>query len=65
MMPGHPDMETQQMSRHSMKMGWGRFAAMITISVVIMFALMYQLVYEADHVMFSWNRRVVWRAPPA
>ena len=44
------------MSPHSMKMGWGRFAGMIAISVVIMFVLMYQLVYEADHVMFSWNR---------
>ena len=39
-----------------MKMGWGRFAAMIAISVVIMFILMYQLVYELDHVMLSWNR---------
>jgi hypothetical protein len=52
----HPSMQTQQMSEHSMKMGWGRFAAMIAVSVVIMLVLMYQLVYEADHVMFSWNR---------
>ncbi|HEX5973425.1 MAG TPA: DUF305 domain-containing protein [Gemmatimonadaceae bacterium] len=49
-------MQTDQMSQRSMKMGWGRFAAMIAISVVIMFVLMYQLVYEADHLMFSWNR---------
>lgn len=42
--------------RASMKMGWGRFAAMIATSTVIMFFLMYQLVYEADHLMFSWNR---------
>lgn len=39
-----------------MKMGWGRFAAMIATSVVIMFFLMYQLVYEADHLTFSVNR---------
>lgn len=42
--------------QHKMKMGWGRFAAMIAISTAIMFPLMYQLVYEADHVMFSLNR---------
>ena len=39
-------------------MGWGRFAAMIVTSVVIMFALMYQLVYSSDHVMFSMNRLI-------
>ena len=41
-----------------MKMGWGRFAAMIATSTFIMFFLMYQLVYEADHAMFSLNRLV-------
>jgi hypothetical protein len=41
-----------------MKMGWGRFAAMIATSTLIMFFLMYQLVYEADHLMFSVNRLV-------
>lgn len=40
----------------SMKMGWGRFAAMIAASTVIMFFLMYQLVYSAEHAMFSVNR---------
>ena len=44
--------------RKSMKMGWGRFAAMIATSTVIMFFLMYQLVYEADHLTFSVNRLV-------
>ena len=39
-----------------MKMGWGRFAAMIAASTVIMFFLMYQLVYSADHATFSLNR---------
>ena len=40
------------------KMGWGRFAAMIATSTFIMFFLMYQLVYEADHAMFSMNRLI-------
>lgn len=40
------------------KMGWGRFAAMIGVSTVIMFVLMYQLVYSWDHVMFSVNRLI-------
>jgi hypothetical protein len=44
--------------KHSMKMGWGKFAAMIAVSTFIMFFLMYQLVYEADHLMFSVNRLV-------
>jgi hypothetical protein len=43
---------------HGMHMGWGRFAAMILTSVVIMFFLMYQLVYSFDHVLFSVNRLV-------
>jgi len=37
-------------------MSWGRFAAMIAVSVVIMFFLMYQLVYSTDHATFSVNR---------
>jgi hypothetical protein len=39
-----------------MEMGWGRFAAMIATSVVIMFFLMYQLVYSLDDALFSVNR---------
>lgn len=31
--------------KHSSAMGWGRFAAMIATSSLIMFFLMYQLVY--------------------
>lgn len=48
------------MPRHEREMGmsWGRFAAMIATSVVIMFGLMYQLVYSADHVLFSVNRLI-------
>lgn len=39
--------------QEQMQMGWMRFAAMIATSTFIMFFLMYQLVYEADHLMFS------------
>ena len=41
-----------------MHASWKRFAAMILTSTVIMFFLMYQLVYEADHLTFSVNRLV-------
>lgn len=40
----------------SMRMGWGRFAAMIAASTVLMFFLMYQLVYSPEHATFSLNR---------
>ena len=42
----------------TMSMGWGRFAAMIATSTVIMFFLMYQLVYSLEHALFSVNRLV-------
>lgn len=42
----------------NMGMGWGKFAAMIVTSVIIMFFLMYQLVYAFDHVFFSVNRLI-------
>ena len=48
-------MEHQQ---KSMSMGWGRFAAMIATSTIIMFFLMYQLIYSLDHAMFSVNRLI-------
>ncbi len=41
-----------------MGMSWGRFGAMIGTSTVVMWLLMYQLVYESDHVMFSMNRLI-------
>lgn len=40
------------------KMSWGRFAAMISVSTLIMFPLMYQLVYSVDHATFSLTRLV-------
>lgn len=39
-----------------MKMGWGKFVAMIVTSTVVMFFLMYQLLYSIDHALFSLNR---------
>lgn len=48
-------MDPQQ---HGMGMSWGKFAAMIVTSVIIMFFLMYQLVYSLDHAMFSVNRLI-------
>jgi hypothetical protein len=45
-----------EQKHHSMAMGWGRFGAMIAISTVIMFFLMYQLVYSFDHALFSLTR---------
>ena len=39
-----------------MKMGWGKFVAMIATSTVVMFFLMYHLVYSLDHALFSVNR---------
>lgn len=41
-----------------MSMGWGRFAVMIIVSTAIMFSLMYQLVYSAEHALFSLTRLV-------
>ncbi|OUC53679.1 DUF305 domain-containing protein [Sphingobium sp. GW456-12-10-14-TSB1] len=38
--------------------GWGRFAAMIATSTVVMFFFMYQLVYSSEHAMFSLNRLI-------
>jgi len=37
-------------------MSWGRFAATIATSTLVMFFLMYQLVYTIDHATFSVNR---------
>jgi hypothetical protein len=44
--------------KDQMGMSWWKFAAMIATSTFIMFFLMYQLVYEFDHAMFSINRFV-------
>ena len=44
--------------QHGMKMGWGRFFAMIATSTIVMFPLMYQLVYTGEHATFSLTRLV-------
>ena len=43
-----------------MKMGYGRFAAMVATSTVIMFILMYQATYQWAHVEYSQTR--MWMA---
>lgn len=47
-----------EQQKKSMGMSWGRFAAMIGTSTVIMVFLMYQLVYSFDHALFSVNRLI-------
>jgi hypothetical protein len=37
-------------------MSWARLAAMVAVSTLVMFILMYQLVYSSDHLRFSINR---------
>jgi hypothetical protein len=44
----------------SMTMSYARFAAMIAVSTVVMFDLMYLNTYAADHVFFSQTR--AWMA---
>ncbi|MFZ5690010.1 MAG: DUF305 domain-containing protein [Pseudomonadota bacterium] len=51
-------MEKHRSVHPNMKMGWGRFFAMIAVSTAVMFPLMYQLVYSADHATFSLTRLV-------
>lgn len=52
-------MDSKSQSTHStMKMGWSRFFAMIATSTIVMFPLMYQLVFSADHATFSLTRLV-------
>lgn len=51
-------MERETSGQKTMKMGWSRFFAMIAVSTLVMFPLMYQLVYSADHATFSLTRLV-------
>ncbi len=44
------------MQEHKGMSSYGRFAAMITTSTVIMFGLMYLNTYQFDHVLFSETR---------
>ena len=47
-----------EQGKQMQSVSWGRFAAMIAASTVIMFFLMYQLVYSSEHLMFSLNRLI-------
>ena len=47
-----------EQGKQMQSMSWGRFAAMIAVSTIIMFFLMYQLVYSSEHLMFSLNRLI-------
>jgi hypothetical protein len=49
---------TMDQQENKMSASWGRFAAMIATSTVIMGFLMYQLVYSFDHLLFSVNRMI-------
>lgn len=51
-------MDRSDPHQRRMHMGWGKFAAMIVTSTLIMFLLMHQLVYSPDHLTFSINRLV-------
>jgi hypothetical protein len=51
-------MDANDSRQHEMHMGWGRFAAMIATSAIIMFLLMYQLIFSLDHALFSMNRLI-------
>ena len=53
-----PGVGTMDQHKQMMRMGWGRFAAMIATSTFVMFFLMYQLIYTLDHATFSVNRLV-------
>lgn len=46
----------QQMQHQQMQHGYGRFAAMVVTSTVVMYGLMYLNTYSLDHVRFSETR---------
>ena len=50
----------RQIKMTNMKMGYGRFAAMVATSTVVMFILMYQATYLFAHVEYSQSR--MWMA---
>ena len=53
--------DTDSKPHHAMPMmRWSNFAAMIAVSTIVMFGLMYLNAYQADHVFFSQTR--MWMA---
>jgi hypothetical protein len=53
-------MDDQGQRKDMMKMGYGRLAAMVATSTVLMFILMYQSTYRLAHVEYSQTR--MWMA---
>ena len=49
-------MEKEHEGHKDQKQMWMKFAGMIATSTLVMFILMHQMVYEADHLTFSLNR---------
>lgn len=49
-------MTEREQPHNKMDMSWGKLAAMIGTSSIVMFFLMYQLIYSLDHATFSLNR---------
>lgn len=45
-----------QHKKMGMKMGYGRFAAMVATSTAVMFVLMYSSIYALGHIQFSQTR---------
>jgi hypothetical protein len=52
--------DNDRQTRMNMTMGYGRFAAMVATSTVVMFILMYQATYLLAHVEYSQSR--MWMA---
>lgn len=50
----------KEMDPHRNTHPYGRFAAMVSVSTVVMFGLMYLNTYEIDHIFFSQTR--AWMA---
>lgn len=48
--------DSQEHANHGMKNRYGKFAAMIITSMVVMYGLMFLNTYELDHVRFSETR---------
>jgi hypothetical protein len=60
-MPAAKDEDgTMDDRRGEMSMGYGRFAAMIATSTIVMFGLMYLNTYALSHVEYSQTR--TWMA---
>jgi hypothetical protein len=59
-MPASLRTRMKEMDPHRNTHPYGRFAAMVSVSTVVMFGLMYLNTYEIDHIFFSQTR--AWMA---